>query len=137
MKNALSSREKHVLLELSKNARLSDRELAAKLKTSQPTITRIRSRLWNEKFVDRFLILPNLEKFGLEFHVFSFVKVNTPGTLKKLVQWGNENPSVLFAGEGEGLHNHQFVLERDLLKSISHLKQVVDGVAVIAGSAQY
>ncbi len=111
MKSVLSSREKQVLLELAKNARLSDRELAAKLKTSQPTITRIRTRLWNEKFVDRFLILPSLEKFGLQFHAFSFVKVNHPSVIRKLVAWANENQSVVFAGEGEGLHNHQFVIE--------------------------
>ncbi len=111
MKNGLSSKEKQVLLELSKNARLSDRELASKLKTSQPTITRIRSRLWNEKFVDRFLILPNLEKFGLQFHAFTFVKASTPALVKKIVQWAQENDSVLFASEGEGLHNHTFLLE--------------------------
>lgn len=110
MKNGLSAREKDVLLALSKNARLSDRELAAKLKTSQPTITRIRSRLWTDKFVDRFLILPNLEKVGLEFHAMTFVKADSPGVLKKVVQWAGENHSVLFAGEGEGLQNYHFML---------------------------
>lgn len=111
MKNGLSSREKQVLLELSKNARLSDRELAAKLKTSQPTVTRIRSRLWNEKFVDRFLILPNLEKLGLEFHAMTFVRADSPSVLKRAAAWATENPSVLFAGEGEGLREYQFVME--------------------------
>ncbi|MDP2666147.1 MAG: Lrp/AsnC family transcriptional regulator [Candidatus Diapherotrites archaeon] len=111
MKNGLSSKEKRVLLELSRNARLSDRELASRLKTSQPTITRIRTRLWEEKFVDRFLILPNLERFGLDFHAFTFVKAAHPAILKKIIQWGNEQGNVVFAAEGEGLNNHHFLLE--------------------------
>lgn len=111
MKNGLSSKEKQVLLELAKNARLSDRELASKLKTSQPTITRIRTKLWNEKFVDRFLILPNLQRFGLNFHAFTFVKVSHPSLLKKIIQWTSEQNTIVFAAEGEGVSNHHYMFE--------------------------
>lgn len=111
MKNGLSTREKHVLIELAKNSRVSDRDLASKLKTSQPTITRIRSKLMSDSFVDRFMILPNMEKLGIQFHAFTFIRSHNPATAKKMGQWAHEHPSVLFASEGEGLHNHTFVFE--------------------------
>ncbi len=111
MKNSLSLREKHVLIELAKNSRISDRDLATKLKTSQPTVTRIRSKLMNDEFVDRFLIIPNVEKLGIQFHAFTFIRTAHPAVTKKLSQWAIEHPSILFASEGEGLHNHTFVFE--------------------------
>lgn len=107
----LSSREKQVLLELAKNSRLSDRDLASKLKTSQPTITRIRSKLMKEKVIDRFLILPNLGQLGLFFQAVTFVRTSFPAVNKKMAQWAMEQPFVLFVGEGVGSQNHSLLLE--------------------------
>ena len=111
MKSALSSREKQVLIELAKNSRLSDRELASKLRTSQPTITRIRTKLMQEGFLDRVLMIPDVQKLGIHMHAFTFVRAHNPAAVKKMSQWANEQPVVLFASEGEGLQNHTFVLE--------------------------
>ncbi|QQR92357.1 MAG: Lrp/AsnC family transcriptional regulator [Candidatus Iainarchaeum archaeon] len=110
MSSSLSSKERAVFLELSKNARLSDRELAQRLKTSQPTVTRIRSRLLQEQFIDRFMALPNLQKLGLHFQAITFIKAHSPATIKKVVQWVQENPSVVFAGEGEGIRMAQLMV---------------------------
>ncbi len=110
MSVSLSSKEKAVFLELSKNARLSDRELAQRLKTSQPTVTRIRNKLFQENFIDRFLILPNLQKLGLDFQALTFVKAQGPSVIKKVAQWAQENPHVVFVGEGEGLRMAQLML---------------------------
>ncbi|MFH0970777.1 MAG: Lrp/AsnC family transcriptional regulator [Candidatus Diapherotrites archaeon] len=111
MKNTFSSREREILLALAKNARLSDRELASKLKTSQPTITRLRSRLMNEKYIDRFVILPNLAKLGLHFWVMTTIKPSSSSIVKKMVQWMQDAPSVLFATEGEGPGMHSVLME--------------------------
>lgn len=110
MSVSLSSKEKAVFLELSKNARLSDRELAQRLKTSQPTVTRIRNKLFQDNFIDRFLILPNLQKLGLDFQALTFVKAQSPSVIKKVAQWAQENPYVVFVGEGEGLRMAQLML---------------------------
>lgn len=110
MSSSLSSKERAVFLELSKNARLSDRELAQRLKTSQPTVTRIRSRLLQEQFIDRFMALPNLQKLGLHFQAITFIKAHSPATIKKIVQWAQENPSVVFVGEGEGIRMAQLMV---------------------------
>ncbi len=124
MKNGLSHKEKQVLIELAKNARLSDRELASRLKTSQPTVTRIRTKLIDDGFVDRFMILPRLEKLGLNFHAFTFVRTNALSASKKIAQWGAEQPCVVFASEGDGIRNHSVVLE-SLHEDYSDYAQVV------------
>ncbi len=111
MKNGLSLKEKQVLVELGKNARLSDRELASRLKTSQPTVTRIRTKLMDNGFVDRFMILPRLDKLGLRFHAFTFIRTTSLSSSKKISAWAAEQSCVVFASEGDGLHNHSVVLE--------------------------
>ncbi len=110
MSSSLSSKERAVFLELSKNARLSDRELAQRLKTSQPTVTRIRTKLFKENFIDRFMVLPNLQKLGLHFQAMTFIKSHSPATIKKVAQWAQENPSVVFVGEGEGIRMAQLMV---------------------------
>ena len=110
MSSSLSSKERAVFLELSKNARLSDRELAQRLKTSQPTVTRIRTKLFKENFIDRFLVLPNLQKLGLHFQAMTFIKAQSPATIKKVAQWAQENPAVVFVGEGEGIRMAQLMV---------------------------
>lgn len=111
MKNALSHKEKQVLIELAKNARLSDRELASRLKTSQPTVTRIRTKLMDEGFVERYMILPRLEKMGLHFHAFTFVRTSSLASSKKISAWAAELPCVVFSSEGDGIRNHSVVFE--------------------------
>lgn len=111
MKNGLSHKEKKVLIELAKNARLSDRELASRLKTSQPTVTRIRTKLIDDGFVDRFMILPRLDRLGLKFHAFTFIRTASLASSKKIAQWAAEQPCVVFASEGDGIRNHSVVLE--------------------------
>ena len=110
MNSTLSSKERAVFLELSKNSRISDRELAQRLKTSQPTVTRIRTKLFQESFIDRFIILPNLQKLGLNFQAMTFIKAQNPATVKKVMQWANDHSNVVFAGEGEGIRMSQLLI---------------------------
>ncbi len=111
MKTGFTSRERSILLELAKNARLSDRDLAAKLKTSQPTITRLRSKMMEDKYIDRFVILPNLSKLGLKFWSVTTMKPSSSSAGKKILQWAHDSPQVLMAGEGEGPRMHSVLVE--------------------------
>jgi DNA-binding Lrp family transcriptional regulator len=111
MKTGFTSRERSILLELAKNARLSDRDLAAKLKTSQPTITRLRSKMMEDKYIDRFVILPNLSKLGLKFWSVTTMKPSSVGAGKKILAWASDSPQVLMAGEGEGPRMHSVLVE--------------------------
>ena len=62
-----------------KNARTSDRELARKLGVSQPTVSRIRSRLEKEGYIRGYTVLPNLRKLGYEIVATTFIKFREEG----------------------------------------------------------
>jgi DNA-binding Lrp family transcriptional regulator len=62
-----------LLWELIKNSRRSDRELAKSVGTSQPTVTRRRTRLEKE-LLEGYTAVPKIEKIGFEIIAFTFVK---------------------------------------------------------------
>ncbi|MGQ9460398.1 MAG: Lrp/AsnC family transcriptional regulator [Candidatus Bathyarchaeaceae archaeon] len=79
----LSDLDKKVLSELLRNAKISDRSLAKKLKVSQSTLTRVRNKLEREGYIRRYTILPDFRKLGWEILAFTFVKMN-PEILSKI-----------------------------------------------------
>ena len=101
-----------LLLELIKNARKSDREVAKTLKISQPTITRKRTLLEKEGYVREYTVIPNLEKMGYEIMAVSLLTFSESGPqlTEKAREWCKRQPSILFAGGGEGLGVHSIVI---------------------------
>jgi len=78
-----------LLSELMKNSHRSDRELARTLKTSQPTVTRTRTRLEKEGCLKEYTVIPDFRKLGFQLASFIFVKIKTsltPEELKKARQ---------------------------------------------------
>lgn len=110
MTDLLSLREKQVLFELMKNSRVNDKELAKKLSTSQPTIARIRNKLYTNGFIETFTIFPHLSKLGLSLIVFTFLSSFDFSIRKKLWEWVSANPNVIFASEGEGLREDTLLI---------------------------
>jgi DNA-binding Lrp family transcriptional regulator len=70
-----------MLSELIKNARRSDRELAKAIGTSQPTATRIRTKLEKEGFVKEYTTLPSFSKIGYAIMALTFVKLDVKTSL--------------------------------------------------------
>jgi DNA-binding Lrp family transcriptional regulator len=104
----MSEKEKDkmkLLYELIKGARRSDRELAKVLKISQPTITRKRTHLEAEGFIQEYTIVPNLAKVGYEIVAFTFLAFTEakPELLEKAREWSKKQPNIVFASDGEGL----------------------------------
>jgi DNA-binding Lrp family transcriptional regulator len=100
----MKKREQELIIQLLRHSKLSDREIAKKLNTSQSTITRIRHRL-EKKFINSYTIVPNLSKLGIELIAFTFTSCSTP-TPKFVEEVNNflqDKPNVVFAGHGEGL----------------------------------
>jgi len=64
-----------VLSELIRNSRLSDRELAKKIGSSQPTVTRTRKRLEKEGYIKEYTTIPDFSKLGYELLALTFVKL--------------------------------------------------------------
>jgi len=94
-----------LLLELLKDSKRSDRELAKVLGVSQPTITRTRSRLVKEGVIKEFTVIPDFLKMGYEIMAISCVKKKTPITelSQETVDWMKKFPNVLFVANAEGM----------------------------------
>lgn len=95
-----------VFLELIKNSKESDRDIAKKLKISQPTVTRIRQKLEKMGYIQEYTIIPNFPKLGFEIVAFIFFNANR--CLGKKVKteahkWIEKNPSVIFSASGDGI----------------------------------
>lgn len=100
----MKKREKQVLIELLKNCKLSDRELARKLNTSQSTITRTRKRL-EKKIIRLYTALPDFSKLNINLSSVTFGKCNRSkkDVLECLGSLSDKHPRIIFVGEGEGM----------------------------------
>jgi DNA-binding Lrp family transcriptional regulator len=94
-----------LLLEMMKNSRRSDRDLARVLGVSQPTVTRTRQRLEKE-FIRGYTLVPLFDRIGYEIVAFTFFKSKSYEENEKMVsakEWCEKHANVIFAAEGEGL----------------------------------
>jgi len=100
----MKKREKEILVHLLRNSKLSDREVAKKLKTSQSTVTRTRHKL-EKRFINSYTIVPNLSNLGIELIAFTFGKCSAPTEewMKKVKDFIEKQPNVVFLGFGEGM----------------------------------
>lgn len=73
--------ERKMLSELMKNSRRSDRELSKAIGTSQPTATRIRTKLEKEGFVKEYTAIPNFSKIGYDILSLTFIKLDVKRSL--------------------------------------------------------
>jgi DNA-binding Lrp family transcriptional regulator len=76
--------ERKLLSELLKNSRRSDRELSKAIGASQPTTTRLRSKLEKEGYIKEYTIIPNFTKIGYTILALSFVKLDPKLTRKEI-----------------------------------------------------
>ena len=95
-----------VFLELIKNSKESDRDIAKRLKISQPTVTRIRQKLEKLGYIQEYTVIPNFPKLGFEIVAFIFFNANR--CLGKKIKtdahkWVQNNPSIIFSAAGDGI----------------------------------
>ena len=95
---------------LMKNSRLSDREIAKRLKFSQPTVTRLRRSLEKQGYVKSYTIVPNFEKIGYKILAFTFASLKAYPDRKKAIEivqkavkWLDKHPNVIYSNDGHGL----------------------------------
>ena len=84
-KEGMKKREKELLFQLLRNSKLSDREIAKKVQTSQSTITRSRHKL-EKKIIQSYTIVPDLSKLGIKLIAFTLgsSSMPTPESMKKI-----------------------------------------------------
>jgi DNA-binding Lrp family transcriptional regulator len=94
-------------LELLKNSKRSDRELAKILKVSQPTISRTRHKLEKSGVIQEYTIIPDFRKLGFEIMALTFFKMNpeffSPEFLEKARKGAEKVPDAIFISTGEGM----------------------------------
>jgi len=66
--------ELRLVSELMKNSRRSDRELAKVLGISQPTVTRLRTRLEKEGVIKEYTMIPDFSKLGYTIMALTFTE---------------------------------------------------------------
>ena len=74
MKGRIRDIELRVLSALMIDGRMSDRALAKKLGVSQPTVSRVRTKLEKEGYIREYTAIPDLAKLGYEILALTFVK---------------------------------------------------------------
>ncbi len=100
----MKKRDKELLFQLLRNSKLSDREIAKKLQTSQSTITRSRHKLEN-KIIKSYTVIPNLSELGINLIAFTFLNCTRPtvDTMKNMGNFIEKQPNIVFVGHGEGM----------------------------------
>ena len=91
----LKELERKLLSELIKNSRRSDRELAKAIGASQPTTTRLRTKLEKEGYIKEYTIIPRFSKIGYHIMAFSFLKIESPVSEKTLERFKKALPERL------------------------------------------
>jgi len=93
-----------LLLELMKNSRRSDRELAKSLGVSQPTVTRVRKKLEKNAIVE-YTLIPSFEELNFEIIAFTFISSITANKelIEKAKEWTHKHPNVVYASTGLGM----------------------------------
>jgi DNA-binding Lrp family transcriptional regulator len=110
--------ELRLIVELMKNSRRSDRELAKAIGASQPTVGRLIKKLEKEGVIKEYVIIPDFRKLGFEIVAVTFlrfVRELSAEEYEELRSYSGEvekrrTEPILMAMNGLGLeHNRVFI----------------------------
>ncbi|MDH5418954.1 MAG: Lrp/AsnC family transcriptional regulator [Candidatus Bathyarchaeota archaeon] len=100
----MKKRMMRLLLELLKDSKRSDRELAKVLDVSQPTVSRMRSRLVKEGIIRDFTVMPDFVKMGYEIMAINCFKSKTSEEIaERAKKWTMSKPNIIFAAAAQGM----------------------------------
>jgi len=74
--------ELRLISELVKDSHVSDRKLAKRLGTSQPTVSRLRNRLEKDGYIQEYTIIPDFGKLGYRIMALTFIRLKATMTNK-------------------------------------------------------
>jgi DNA-binding Lrp family transcriptional regulator len=101
----------NLLLELLKDSKRSDREIAKILGVSQPTITRRRQRLVKEGWIKDFTVIPDFVKMGYEIMAVIFFKLKVAkASIEKAIEVTRARPNIIFASRGQGMGKNGVII---------------------------
>jgi DNA-binding Lrp family transcriptional regulator len=117
-----------LLLELLKDSKRSDRELAKVLDVSQPTVSRMRSRLVKEGIIQDFTVIPDFVRMGYEIMAINCFKSKSSKELaEKAKKWMMSKPNIIFAAAAQGMGKNGIMisLHRDYTDFSNFLVEVM------------
>lgn len=117
-----------LLLELLRDSKRSDRELAKVLGVSQPTVSRMRSRLVKEGIIQDFTIIPDFVRMGYEIMAINCFKSKSSKELaEKAKKWIMSKPNIIFAAAAQGMGKNGIMisLHRDYTDFSNFLVEVM------------
>ncbi len=106
METKLTRREKGVLVELIKNGKISDQEIARRLKTSRPTVVKVRKRLEEKGIVKNYTTIVDFEKVGLNVQsiiLYRWKDYSRSEELEKIIKFIKAQDEVILFVKGEGV----------------------------------
>jgi Transcriptional regulators len=117
-----------LLLELLKDSKRSDRELAKVLGVSQPTVSRMRSRLVKQGIIQDFTVIPDFVRMGYEIMAINCFKSKSSKELaEKAKKWMMSKPNIIFAAAAQGMGKNGIMisLHRDYTDFSNFLVEVM------------
>jgi DNA-binding Lrp family transcriptional regulator len=96
-----------LVLELLKDSKRSDREIAKVLGISQPTVSRMRIRLVKEGMIREFTVIPDFAKMGYEIMAISCFRSKVMEELEKVTM---ARPNIIFASSGQGMGKNGVII---------------------------
>jgi len=122
----------NLLLELLKDSKRSDREIAKILGVSQPTITRTRQRLVKEGAIKGFTVIPDFVKLGYEIMAIIFFKLKVAkASIGKAIEVTMARPNIIFASEAEGMGKNGVIIS--LHKSYTDYSKFLSDLRIEGG----
>ncbi len=122
-----------LLMELLKDSKRSDMEIAKIMAVSQPTISRMRERLTDEGIIQEFTVIPDFVKIGFQIMAISSFKYNVAKDIEGLKKLMMAKPNVIFSSIAEGLGKNGIIISfhksyPEFSKFISNLKAEGNGI---------
>jgi len=130
----LRKKKNRLLSELLKDSKRSDRELSKILKTSQPTVSRMRQTLVKNGLIQEFTAIPDLTKLGFQILAIStFRTAESQEIAERATRWTMSKPNVLYAARAEGMGKNGVMISihkdyADYVKFIREVKNEGEGI---------
>ena len=99
-----------LLLELLKDSKRSDREIAKIMGVSQPTISRMRERLTENGIIQEFTVIPDFVKIGFQIMAISSFKLKIAKDIEGLKKLMMAKPNVTFSSIAEGMGKNGIII---------------------------
>lgn len=130
--HTMNKRMKGLLLELLKDSKRSDREMAKVLGVSQPTVSRMRWRLVEEGMIQEFTVIPDFVQMGYEImSILCFKSKVNKESIEKIVRITMSKPNIIFASRAQGMGKNGMLIS--LHKNYSEFSRFVNDLMLEAG----